>query len=360
MGSPDRRSAPPNGVAQRASPGRRVGAAICVVATLIGPFLSVVPAEMAAATTVGSADRDVSAADAALASARTTRSAAEARVADLTQQLAAVDADLQGQSAGAVDVARDLEDARHNLRVSAITAFVSNGDDDALLQIVSGRDLADDSARRVYAASRTVDWSDAQARLEELKAENDPKLVAASQRREALAARLANANDAVLQASAVESDAERQVTRARERAAEARAAAAAAAAAAPTTTKPAPVATPGAGSGIAAPTPAAPSNLTVVPHDEPSAPLPDVPLFGPTPEQWARLRQCESGGNYRAVSRSGTYRGAYQFDQRTWEVLGGRGDPAAAPPIEQDARAAVLYSQRGARPWPVCGRALGS
>ena len=29
--------------------------------------------------------------------------------------------------------------------------------------------------------------------------------------------------------------------------------------------------------------------------------------------------------------------------------------PAAAPPYEQDLRAKVLYSQRGARPWPVCG-----
>ncbi|MGI8796023.1 MAG: transglycosylase family protein [Acidimicrobiia bacterium] len=69
----------------------------------------------------------------------------------------------------------------------------------------------------------------------------------------------------------------------------------------------------------------------------------------------ACIRECESHGNYGAVSSSGTYRGAYQFDQRTWESVGGTGDPAAAPPEEQDARAAALYGQSGSSPWPVCG-----
>jgi hypothetical protein len=89
-----------------------------------------------------------------------------------------------------------------------------------------------------------------------------------------------------------------------------------------------------------------------------SAPLPDLPPGLPPEEAWAAVRRCESGGNYRAVSRSGRYRGAYQFDQQTWESVGGRGDPAAALPIEQDARAKHLFVLRGARAWPVCGRAL--
>ncbi len=67
------------------------------------------------------------------------------------------------------------------------------------------------------------------------------------------------------------------------------------------------------------------------------------------------IRSCESGGDYGAVSSSGTYRGAYQFDQQTWESVGGSGDPAAAPPAEQDARAQALYDQRGSSPWPTCG-----
>ena len=69
----------------------------------------------------------------------------------------------------------------------------------------------------------------------------------------------------------------------------------------------------------------------------------------------ACIRECESHGNYGAVSSGGTYRGAYQFSQSTWEAMGGTGDPAAAPPEEQDARAAALYGSAGSSPWPVCG-----
>lgn len=69
----------------------------------------------------------------------------------------------------------------------------------------------------------------------------------------------------------------------------------------------------------------------------------------------ASIRACESGGNYGAVSSSGRYRGAYQFDQQTWESVGGSGDPAAASPAEQDARARALQQQRGSSPWPNCG-----
>ncbi len=82
---------------------------------------------------------------------------------------------------------------------------------------------------------------------------------------------------------------------------------------------------------------------------------------GPAPQgnmasHLARIAQCESGGDPTAVSSSGQYRGKYQFDQQTWEALGGSGDPAAAPVAEQDARAAALYQARGPAPWPVCGR----
>ncbi|MBS1864160.1 MAG: transglycosylase family protein [Actinobacteria bacterium] len=68
------------------------------------------------------------------------------------------------------------------------------------------------------------------------------------------------------------------------------------------------------------------------------------------------IAACESGGNPEAVSPDGTYRGKYQFDQGTWESVGGHGDPAAAPEAEQDYRAALLYSESGSSPWPVCGQ----
>lgn len=67
------------------------------------------------------------------------------------------------------------------------------------------------------------------------------------------------------------------------------------------------------------------------------------------------IASCESGGDPTAVSADGTYRGKYQFDYGTWESVGGRGDPAAAPEIEQDYRAALLYSRSGSSPWPICG-----
>jgi hypothetical protein len=86
---------------------------------------------------------------------------------------------------------------------------------------------------------------------------------------------------------------------------------------------------------------------------------------GPAPSQWAALRECESGGDYTITNPSGKYRGAYQFDRSTWNSVAGRHDPslvgvdpAAASPADQDAMALALYVERGAQPWPHCGRHL--
>jgi peptidoglycan hydrolase CwlO-like protein len=67
------------------------------------------------------------------------------------------------------------------------------------------------------------------------------------------------------------------------------------------------------------------------------------------------IARCESGGNPRAVSPDGQYRGKYQFSPSTWQAVGGSGDPAAASEAEQDRRAAMLYAQQGSSPWPICG-----
>jgi resuscitation-promoting factor RpfB len=69
----------------------------------------------------------------------------------------------------------------------------------------------------------------------------------------------------------------------------------------------------------------------------------------------ARIAACESGGNPTALSAGGRYRGKYQFTRATWRSLGGTGDPAKASEAEQDRLALLLYQQRGAAPWPVCG-----
>jgi hypothetical protein len=89
-----------------------------------------------------------------------------------------------------------------------------------------------------------------------------------------------------------------------------------------------------------------------------SAPYEDVL----TNEQLGALRECESSGNYQAVSSNGLYRGAYQFNQSTWNGVARRHfpwlegqDPSAAEPWWQDAMAKALWSESGARPWPHCG-----
>jgi hypothetical protein len=68
-----------------------------------------------------------------------------------------------------------------------------------------------------------------------------------------------------------------------------------------------------------------------------------------------RIAFCESKGNPRAISGSGSFRGKYQFTYGTWRAVGGRGDPAAAPEAEQDRRAALLLKRSGSSPWPICG-----
>ncbi|UYQ66522.1 resuscitation-promoting factor [Streptomyces peucetius] len=73
---------------------------------------------------------------------------------------------------------------------------------------------------------------------------------------------------------------------------------------------------------------------------------------------WSALAACESGGRPGAVDPSGTYGGLYQLDTATWRSLGGSGRPQDAPAEEQTYRAKKLYVQRGASPWPHCGRRL--
>jgi hypothetical protein len=74
---------------------------------------------------------------------------------------------------------------------------------------------------------------------------------------------------------------------------------------------------------------------------------------------WARLRSCESGGQYGTNSGNGFY-GAYQFHPRTWRTLGYPGLPHQAPPEMQDEAARRLQARSGWGQWPVCSRRIGA
>ncbi len=89
--------------------------------------------------------------------------------------------------------------------------------------------------------------------------------------------------------------------------------------------------------------------------DRPAAPN---SVAGADGLNWGALANCESGGNPRAVSSGGDYRGLYQFSIGTWHGVGGSGDPIDASPSEQTYRAKLLYNRDGRRPWPVCGKYL--
>lgn len=95
------------------------------------------------------------------------------------------------------------------------------------------------------------------------------------------------------------------------------------------------------------------------------APAAAAPAPAPAPapavggDVWARLAQCESGGNPRAVSANGLYHGLYQFSVGTWQAVGGSGLPSQASPAEQTKRAQILQARSGWGQWPACSRALG-
>jgi hypothetical protein len=82
------------------------------------------------------------------------------------------------------------------------------------------------------------------------------------------------------------------------------------------------------------------------------------PKVVPTGDVWARLRQCESGGNYTINTGNGFF-GAYQFHPRTWRGLGYPGLPHQAPPEMQDEAARKLQARSGWGQWPACSRKLG-
>ena len=310
--------------------------------------------------TVAEAHAEVVRSDAAFAAAAAARDAARSDLDDL--------------SAGSAELVEQIASTRSDLRDHAVSAYMSEEPNEDLMVMLGGADKYDASAKsnlfrqQAHQSTETVD------RYATLKAQVDPELLRRGNELQQLEQSVIEAQDAVLGARANEAEAERQ-EQLREIAAEqARAlaerqraeTAARSTTLAPTTAAPAAAFAADELTSVDAPDapPAPTASATPAPVPAPAPPtttapvLPAPPKGGPSEGQWAKLRNCESGGNYQAVSKSGKYRGAYQYDYRTWAGLGGAGDPAAASPPEQDSRAKLLYSQRGWRPWPVCGRFL--
>lgn len=283
----------------------------------------------------------VAEARAALDRAVSVRRDAETRSDQVHQQLAEHEANLARQVGADTDAARRMEQARAQMQRSATAALIGDDDVATAMDWLSPGPAMERSARAVYPAHRAEQFADATAVYRAARARLAPELRKLADEIAQLRSEVAQADAAAIQAAALERDAERHLDEAAQ-AARAQAAADRAKAASDAAQRAAArrvVATPAAG---------APSDAS----------LPAAPTGGPSEAQWARLRQCESGGNYRAVNPSGKYRGAYQFDYRTWAAMGGSGDPAAASPAEQDLRAKMLYDLRGWRPWPECGRFL--
>jgi hypothetical protein len=83
-----------------------------------------------------------------------------------------------------------------------------------------------------------------------------------------------------------------------------------------------------------------------------------APAGAATPDDFARLRVCESNNRYTTNTGNGYY-GAYQFSLQTWRGMGLTGLPSDASPAAQDAAAQKLQAARGWQPWPGCSRKLG-
>lgn len=282
----------------------------------------------------GAGASDLAQARAAVTRASAVRAEAEDRLARLEIEQTRLRAQLEAVSAEVGAITSQIVDAARTARSRAIDAYISGGTIEQISAVLDSAGASDASARTAILSNQADEAAAAAYRLQKLKEDNDPAVVALAGRIDDLERRIRQATSDVAQAAALEADAERALvvaeaasTERARRMAETKALA--------------------SGRTVSRPSPQSPAPVSIASTGEDDM-----------ERRWARLRDCESGGDYGIVSRSGRYRGAYQFDQRTWESVGGTGDPADASPEEQDMRARLLYQQRGARAWPHCGRYL--
>ena len=252
--------------------------------------------------------------------------------------------------------ASELATARQQVRQLAVAAFIDGGRTE-LLQAALDPEQASLVAWRVGVLSGGAGGAtEAVDRFEALQSANDPEQRSVAMDLDAARSAEEQARSDLVQASALERDAEATLSAANDTA---RAAAERAATERSTRSVPATSVlstAPAAGApGVAAPRRTKTPALTSGAVSLGAAPS----TGGATADEaafLAKVRRCESNGNYSIVNATGRYRGAYQFSVETWRGVGGSGDPAAASPAEQDARALALLRLQGTRAWPVCSR----
>ena len=327
--------------------------------------LGVSPAPAGAAARTGVAARQamsVDEAEAAVREAADIRAAAEDRVVELRHQASTLDQELSHKSDEVQDTVARLAKAQEQAQRLAVDAYMQGTGDDELVTLFDAEEASSAAWRQHMTVGRVDQAREAAATLRSLRGTIDDDLVELTSQATEAGQELADAETDLLQAQANESYAYDQLAQVREADAAARAAAAAAEAqaqaAAEAEAARARAGASSSGAGSASSSGSSSSTSSTAGSGGGSSVATPVARVTLNADPWEYLRQCESGGNYQSVSSDGSYRGAYQFSQSTWEGVGGVGDPAAASPEEQDARAYMLYERAGGAPWPYCGRYL--
>lgn len=293
----------------------------------------------------------VSAAQRALVEATSLREQAEARSEQLSGSVAQLTAESSRLGEQDTALTSELVTSRQRLRDYAVAAYIDGGQSAIFRASLSWEKASALSWQSTISIGQSSSANQAAKRFEALKATTAPVRASLAEQLEAAASELVFAQFDAIQAAAFERDAEAELAAAQRQQEQAKAAAAQAAADA---------ASAAAAQQTQENLRQSPTGGSEIPQDPLSPPAENFALMGnPSAQEsatLARIRRCESRGNYSILSASGRYRGAYQFDFTTWRGVGGSGDPAAASPPEQDYRALLLLRLRGTRPWPICGR----
>lgn len=292
-------------------------------------------------------------AQAELDAATDARSAVEADLAALRIRFATVQRQLASLSDQQRTTLYQLQSVQANAEQLVVAAYVRGAGPENLTTSFDVERATQSALRKVLTIGRVDQAREAAAKLQVLKAQAEDGVTDLSGKVSRLGADVESVTEDLHRVANRQQTAQFALAAAHAAQAEAEAAALAAAAAAARTSASS-VASSRSGSSDSPP--------ADLPRSTPTTSLPSQPsgpgLNRDLANAWARVRDCESGGDYRITSPDGSYRGAYQFDRSTWASVGGSGDPAAAPPEEQDRRAQILYDLVGRGAWPECGRFL--